>query len=325
MIEKRLVFLMIQLILTFLLSGCEKSDGNKLAGKELVKINNISISLDDFRQISEQQPLEGKMKLLSEKGLREFLENYVVTREVLYQEAKRKGLDKNKEIKQKVEDFQRAMIIDALLEEVLRVKGEVTENEVLKYYKENGDRFTEPLEVKIRHIFVASEPVLQEVLAGLSKGESFEKLASTYNIDRTREDGGNLGYIRRGQLSPTFFQFEEAAFSLPKKGERSDVIKTPYGYHILQLEDKRGTVLRPYDQVKEKIRFYLQAKKKQDAYLEYVKEAKSKTKVIVNEKLWTQEVAKQFKVEEKKEEKQEEKKAAGTEKKKEPKPEKEKR
>jgi hypothetical protein len=56
-----------------------------------------------------------------------------------------------------------------------------------------------------------------------------------------------------------------------------------------------------------------------------VKEAKSKTKVIVNEKLWTQEVAKQFKVEEKKEEKQEEKKAAGTEKKKEPKPEKEKR
>lgn len=321
MIERRLTFLMVPLILAFLLSGCERSDGNKLKGKELVKINNVSISLDEFRQISEQQPLEGKMKLLNEKGLREFLESYVVTREVLFQEAKKKGLDKNKEIKQKVEDFQRAMIIDALLEEVLRTKGEVTENEILKYYKENEDRFTEPLEVKIRHIFVASEPVLEEVLAGLSKGESFEKLASTYNIDRTREDGGNLGYIRRGQLSPTFSQFEEAAFSLRKKGDRSEVIKTPYGYHILQLEDKRGKVLRPYDQVKEKIRFYLQGKKKQDAYLEYVKEAKSKAKVIVNDKLWNQEVAKQFKVDEKKDEK----KGGKAEEKKETKPEKEKR
>jgi len=321
MIERRLTFLMVPLILAFLLSGCERSDGNKLKGKELVKINNVSISLDEFRQISEQQPLEGKMKLLNEKGLREFLESYVVTREVLFQEAKKKGLDKNKEIKQKVEDFQRAMIIDALLEEVLRTKGEVTENEILKYYKENEDRFTEPLEVKIRHIFVASEPVLEEVLAGLSKGESFEKLASTYNIDRTREDGGNLGYIRRGQLSPTFSQFEEAAFSLRKKGDRTEVIKTPYGYHILQLEDKRGKVLRPYDQVKEKIRFYLQGKKKQDAYLEYVKEAKSKAKVIVNDKLWNQEVAKQFKVDEKKDEK----KGGIAEEKKETKPEKEKR
>lgn len=318
MIEKRLVFLIVPLIFMLLLSGCEKPDGNKLGGKELVKINNASISLDEFRQISEQQPLEKKMKLLSEKGLREFLENYVVTREVLYQEAKKKGLDKSKEIKQKVEDFQRAMIIDALLEEVLREKGEVTENEGLKYYKENSDRFTEPLEVKIRHIFVASELVLQEVLAGLSKGESFEKLASTYNIDRTREDGGDLGYIRRGQLAPTFSQFEEAAFSLRKKGERSDVIKTPYGYHILQLEDKRGAVLRPYDQVKEKIQFYLQTKKKQDAYLEYVKEAKARARIVVNEKLWTEEMQKEFKAEEKKEEKRNGKKEVKAEEKKEP-------
>ena len=321
LIERRLAFLMIPLVVALLLLGCDKSDGNKPRGKELVKINKVPISLDEFRQVSEQQPLEGKMKLLNEKGLREFLENYVVTREVLFQEAKKKGLDKNKEIRQKVEDFQRAMIIDALLEEVLGVRGEVTENEILKYYKENEDRFTEPLEVKVRHLFVASEPVLEEVLAALSKGASFEKLASTYNIDRTREDGGNLGYIRRGQLSPTFSQFEEAAFSLRKKGDRSDVIKTPYGYHILQLEDKRGKVLRPYDHVKEKIRFYLQAKKKQDAYLDYVKEAKSKAKIIVNEELWNQEIAKQFKAEEKKEEKKE----AGVDEKKTPKPEKEKR
>jgi peptidyl-prolyl cis-trans isomerase C len=289
MMKKRWVFVGILLLFSFWFSGCEKLGEKGLGGKELVRINNVSISLEEFRQMSEKQPLEGKIRLVSERGLRDFFENYVVTREVLYQEAKKKGLDKKKEILAKVEDFRKAMVIDALLEEALKEKDEVSDSEIQKYYKENEDRFTEPREVRVRHIVVNSEPILKEVLVKVSKGESFEKLASNYNIDKSREDGGNLGYIRRGQLAPSFAQFEEAAFSLRRKGEISEVVKTPYGYHLIQLEERRGTALRPFDQVKEKIRFFLQTKKKQDAYLQYVKEAKSRAKIVVNEKLWAEE------------------------------------
>jgi peptidyl-prolyl cis-trans isomerase C len=289
MMKKRWVFVGIALLFSFWFSGCEKWGEKGLGGKELVRINNVSISLEEFRQMSEKQPLEGKIRLVSERGLRDFFENYVVTREVLYQEAKKKGLDKKKEILAKVEDFRKAMVIDALLEEALKEKDEVSDSEIQKYYKENEDRFTEPREVRVRHIVVNSEPILKEVLVKVSKGESFEKLASNYNIDKSREDGGNLGYIRRGQLAPSFAQFEEAAFSLRRKGEISEVVKTPYGYHLIQLEERRGTALRPFDQVKEKIRFFLQTKKKQDAYLQYVKEAKSRAKIVVNEKLWAEE------------------------------------
>jgi peptidyl-prolyl cis-trans isomerase C len=295
---KRLIFCGVFLL--FLVSGCERLEEKGLGEKELVRINNVSISLEEFRQMSEGQPLEGKIRLLNEKGLRDYLDNYVITREVLYQEAKKKGLDKKKEIMAKVEDFRRAMVIDALLEEALRGKDEASNSEIQRYYKENEDRFTEPHEVKIRHIVVNSEPILKEVLMKLSKGESFEKLASTYNIDKSREDGGNLGYIRRGQLAPSFVQFEEAAFSLRKKGEISEVIKTVYGYHIIQLDDRKGTALKPFDQVKGKIRFFLQAKKKQDVYLEYVKEAKSRAKILVNEKLWSEEEKKELKPKEEK-------------------------
>lgn len=293
--KKRLICFGILLFFFSWFLGCEKTGEKGLGGKELVRINNVSISLEEFRQMSEKQPLEGKIRLLNEKGLRDFLDNYVITREVLYQEGKQKDLDKNKEIMAKVEDFKRAMVIEALLEEVLKGRGEVSESEIQKYYKENADRFTEPREIRIRHIVVNSEPVLKEVLTKLGRGESFEKLASTYNVDKSREDGGNLGYIRRGQLAPSFAQFEEAAFSLRKKGEISEVIKTPFGYHLIQLEERRGTALRPFDQVKEKIRFFLQAKKRQDAYLEYVKEAKSRAKIIVNEKLWAEEEKKEVK------------------------------
>ena len=300
MMMKRWIFFGIVLFLSLLFSGCQKSGEKGLEEKDLVRINNVSVSLGEFQQMLEKQPLEGKMKLLSEKGTRDFLENYVIPREVLYQEVKKRGLDKNKEILAKIEDVKRAILIEALLEEVLRGRGEVSEEEIQQYYKENQALFTEPQEMKIRHIVVNSEPALKEVVTKLSKGESFEKLASTYNIGKFKEDGGNLGYIRRGQLAPPFAQFEETAFSLRKRGEISEVVSTPYGFHIIRLEDMRGTAVRPLNQVKERIRFFLQPKKKQDAYLAYVKEAKSKAKILINEKLWAEEKKKEVKPKEEK-------------------------
>ncbi|NWG01956.1 MAG: peptidyl-prolyl cis-trans isomerase [Syntrophaceae bacterium] len=286
---KRLIFLGTLLLWLVVGFGCQKSGEEGLGKKELARINEVSISLEEFQQMLEKQPLEGKMKLLSEKGTRDFLENYVITRELLYQEAKKKGLDKTKEMVDKIEDARRVILIEALLDEVLKGRGEVSEEDIQRYYKENQTLFTEPQEVRIRHIVVNSEPTLKEVVSKLSRGESFEKLASTYNIGNFKEDGGDIGYIRRGQLAPPFAQFEEAAFSLKKRGEISEVVRTPFGFHILRLEDMRGSTLRPLAQVKERIRFFLQPKKKQEAYLEYVKEAKSKAKILINETLWAEE------------------------------------
>ena len=297
---KKVIFFGILLFLSFSFSACQKPGEKGLGEKELVRINDVSVSLEEFQQMLEKQPLEGKMKLLSEKGTRDFLENYVIPREVLYQEARKEGLDKKKEILAKIEDARRAILIEALLEEVLRRREEVSEEEIQRYYKENQALFTEPQEVKIRHIVVNSEPALKEVVTRLSQGESFEKLASIYNIGKFKEDGGNLGYIRRDYFAPPFAQFEEAAFSLKKRGDISEVVSTPYGYHILRLEDMRGTTLRPLNQVKEKIRFFLQPKKKQEAYLEYVKGSKSKAKILINEKLWAEEEKKEVKPKEKK-------------------------
>ena len=289
MVRKILIFVGVLGCAVFLLSGCWPSKEKGGGDKELVRINDVSLSLEEFRQISEGQSLEGKMRLLDEKGLRDFLENYVVTRELLYQEAKKKGFETNPEIKMKLENFKRMTLIDALLEESLKGKMGVSEGEILQYYKENQERFEEPVEIKIRHVFVTSEPALKEVFGRLSRKEDFGKLASVYNMDRSKEDGGSLGWIKRGQLAPSFAQFEEAAFSLKNKGEISEVVQTAIGYHLIQLEDKHGAVVRPYEKVKERIRSFLQTKKRQDAYLLYVKELKSKAKITINEKLWAEE------------------------------------
>ena len=281
-------YLLVSLCLLWV--GCQKEMG----GNEMARVNDVSISVQDFNRMADRQSLEAKMRLLTEPAQRDFFENYVITRELLLQEAKKKGIDKNPEISLKIEDLRRAMIIDALLDEVLRGKNEVSELEIRQYYGKNANRFTEPKEVKIRQIVVGSEEALKEVMKRLAAGERFETLAATYNPDQLRGEGGSLGYIRRGQLAPVFAPFEETAFSLKNKGDISDVVRTPHGYHLIQLEDKRGSTLRPLEQVKDTIRAFLQAKKRQDAYLEYVRVLKSEAKIAVNEELW----AKEFKAEE---------------------------
>lgn len=289
--ERVRIFFLFSLCLVCLFGGCQKNPGDN----ELVRVNDVSISLEEFREITERQSLEGKLRLLREKDRRDFLENYLITREILYQEASKKGYDKNKQILAKIDDIKRAMVIDAFLEDTLSKRGDVSDTEIQRYYVEHKELFTEPEEIKFRQIIVESEPVLQDVLVKLSRGESFEKLASTYNVGKYREDGGNFGTIRRGQLSPVLAQFEEAAFSLRNKGEISEVIKTPFGYHIIRLDDKRGTALKPLGLVKERIRHVLESEKKQDARTAFVKEAKARATIFINEELWAKEEKQELK------------------------------
>jgi peptidyl-prolyl cis-trans isomerase C len=289
--ERIRVFFLFSLCLMCLFGGCQKKPGDN----ELVRVNDVSISLEEFREITERQSLEGKLRLLREKDRRDFLENYLITREILYQEASKKGYDKNKQILSKIDDIKRAMVIDAFLEDTLSKRGDVSDTEIQRYYVEHKELFTEPEEIKFRQIIVESEPVVQDVLVKLSRGESFEKLASTYNVGKYREDGGNFGTIRRGQLSPVLAQFEEAAFSLRNRGEISEVIKTPFGYHIIRLDDKRGTALKPLGLVKERIRHVLESEKKQTARTAFVKEAKARATIFINEELWVKEEKQELK------------------------------
>ncbi|MFA7314763.1 MAG: peptidylprolyl isomerase [Candidatus Magasanikbacteria bacterium] len=77
-----------------------------------------------------------------------------------------------------------------------------------------------------------------EILQKIKDGADFAKMAKQYGSDGTKDQGGDLGWFSRGQMVP---EFENAAFSL-KKGELdADLVKTQYGYHILQVTNKRTT------------------------------------------------------------------------------------
>jgi parvulin-like peptidyl-prolyl isomerase len=145
-------------------------------------------------------------------------------------------------------------------------------------------------EVKARHILIMPKSADQkgdleakakaeELLSRIKKGESFAALATKYSDDSVSgKKGGDLGYFTTGTMVP---EFEKAAFSL-KPGEVSDVVKTSYGYHIVQVEDTR---LRKIKEKGKDLNEEVLTDKQDQALKKWMYQLSQKAKVEINEPL----------------------------------------
>lgn len=92
-----------------------------------------------------------------------------------------------------------------------------------------------PTSVRASHILVDTKAEAQTLKNKIDKGESFEALAKKYSKCPSGQNGGDLGYFRRGDMVK---EFEDSAFSLPV-GEVSQPVKTQFGWHLIKVTDKR--------------------------------------------------------------------------------------
>jgi parvulin-like peptidyl-prolyl isomerase len=152
------------------------------------------------------------------------------------------------------------------LEQSMATKLVVSDQEVQRYWNENrnalqGDQY------HVRHILVRTEKEAQQVVAAL-KNESFEAAVKKYSVDHlTRTKGGDLGWVSRGEISP---EFEQAIASL-KPQQVSRPIKGRYGYHIVQVLEKKTAAETSLPDYQEKIRSVIRAQKwgdRRDAWLQ---------------------------------------------------------
>jgi len=155
-----------------------------------------------------------------------------------------------------IKDFYRKDIKNGLTIQMLQQKQfanvTINRNEVIDFYNTMKDSMPSIQEsVKLRHILMKvkaggkqKEEAMDEFLAfkqELKKGKSFEELAKKYSDDpSTADSGGDLGFIEKGSLYPSF---EQAAFDL-KVGEISNVVETPLGLHVIKAVEREGDRLR---------------------------------------------------------------------------------
>lgn len=160
--------------------------------------------------------------------------------------------------------------------DTLRAHESISDADIQQYYMQNLDRYKLQDRVHVAHILFKTvgmtDSQIQELLAkaqGVDKkakapGANFGDLAKQYSDDTTKDKGGDLDWIMRGQTVP---EFEKVAFSLPK-GEVSDVVKTPYGLEIIKVLDRETARTQTLDEVKPQIVAALQQDKaNQDAQM----------------------------------------------------------
>jgi parvulin-like peptidyl-prolyl isomerase len=172
--------------------------------------------------------------------------------------------------------------VERMLQEVCKELPEPAEDVVLEYYNENRERFRTAEQIRVAHIVKHvdgktgeedAHSVMKKVQDDLRDGAVFEMLVAEYSD--CPENGGDLGYIVRGQMVE---EFEDLVFNLGV-GEMSDVFRTRFGFHIAKVYDRRPTVLRGLEEVKGEIANELKKQMQEKAIDAFVDKLRGKAKV----------------------------------------------
>lgn len=178
-----------------------------------------------------------------------------------------------------------------MMETEVETKVKVEEKDLQEFYAKNPDQFKQPEQIRASHILLtvaaeadaktkeAAKTKAAGILKQIKGGGDFAELAKKHSQDPSNApQGGDLGFFGQGQMVG---EFERAAFGLAKPGDVSDLVETPFGFHIIKLAEKKAAATMTLDQVKPQLEAFLKNQKRQELTLAFVKTLRTKGKVDV--------------------------------------------
>jgi len=241
------------------LSACNAQDKGTIA-----VVNGVPITQARLDYVVKAQVQQGQK---DDENLRKSIREALITREILAQEAIRKGLDQDPQVVTQLEMAKQEFLIRAYFDDFLK-NSPVTEDELKAEYERVKAQQTgggERKEYKVRHILIKDEKQAKAALAQINKakGKNFAQIAKAKSEDTgSKKDGGLLDW---SDGSNYVKEFSEAMLQL-KKGEWTvALVKTQYGYHIILLEDVREMQFPPFEQVKDRVEQQMLAQKRDKA------------------------------------------------------------
>jgi peptidyl-prolyl cis-trans isomerase C len=262
-----------------LLVGCGKSDIAK-SSQVLAKVDGKEITTSYFERQIKNLPESVQRLSLEGEGKKAILEG-MINREILYKEAVKKGIDKDADIKRKLEDMEKELVISTFIQREFGNKLMVDDKEVQDYYNTHINEFKNRDEIRISQIVVPEEKDAENIIGKLKQGKDFVELAAQYSIDKPSAlRKGDVGYYTYKMLPD---EIRDSVFRL-KVGDISGPYKMPDGYEIYKITDRR-TVSYSFDQAKNAIKLQLIDQKIQDSLKTYLDGLKKNMKIQINESL----------------------------------------
>jgi hypothetical protein len=255
-----------------LVALCVTSCGRGGDQEVLARVGNSTLTAEEmYASIPEQL-----LAVMSLEDQEEALRSWVKT-ELFYQEGLRRGIGGDEDMARRLREIERELVAEEYIRRFMEEIPDVTEEEARSYFEEHRDEYS--LQVRLAHVLVRSRPEAERALQQINSGTPFETVASSSSIDQTASMGGDLGYMRRGDM---LHELEEVAFSL-KVGEVSGVIPSSYGYHIIKALDRHPGAGRPtFESRYAAVMNFLTSQRRRAAFDERLDDLSGRARVVVD-------------------------------------------
>ncbi len=216
----------------------------------VAKVNGVNIPQARLELLAKSQLTQGQPDT---PELRNRIREFLITREVIAQEAVKRGLDKTPEAVTQFELNRQDLLVNMFVQDYAR-RNPISEDALKKEYDrikaQMGDK-----EYKARHILVKSEDDAKQIIAQIKRGGSFEKLAAEKSDDNSKTTGGDLGWNGPERYVQPFAD----ALKKLKKGQMTDApVNTQFGWHVIRLDDERARPFPPIEEAKPQLQQQLQ-------------------------------------------------------------------
>lgn len=243
------------------------------SGAEYAKVNGTLIDDRDLETALNSIPEGQRATLLEDPLTKRQLVDEVINQTVLYQQAKKDGMESSAEFKDAVEMFQKQTLASLAVKKLVLPK--LGAQAIRKFYDDNKWLFSTE-QVRAQHILSDSEEKARAILVEAKKTENdFQVLAEKSSIDPSaKQNRGDLGFFARDSFDPAF---TKAAFDT-KRGEVVGPIKTAFGYHVIKVIEKKPGKPLEFSEVELKAKNLLQQKILKDVVAEL--RAKAKIEIV---------------------------------------------
>ncbi len=175
-------------------------------------------------------------------------------------------------------DVQTILKEKLVVDKAIEGNVKVTDAQIADYISKNHTTLDTPMQVRAKHILVPNVQLADKIEQLLKGGTSFTALAKEYSVDPSSKDkGGELGFFSKGQMVPSF---QAAAFSQPV-GVVGPPVKSPFGYHIIVVEEKKAATVATVANSGPKVKTQLLQAAEQTQLPQFLANLRSKAKIEI--------------------------------------------
>ncbi|HPJ24573.1 MAG TPA: peptidylprolyl isomerase [Synergistaceae bacterium] len=244
----------------------------------IARVGDAEITQQDVAEVVSQLPPQQAAFFNTPAGQEKVVEE-LINRELLFLWGEAEKVDTQEGFAEDLARLRSNLVRDYAVRSII-MDVSATDEDVKAFYEENQDKFATPEKVRARHILVENEEEAKKILQEIRDGKPFEDAAKEYSTCPSKEEGGELGFFVKGQMVP---EFENAAFAL-EVGSMSDPVKSQFGWHIIEMEEKQPSSVVPLEEATAAIKTMLTQQKQQEAFYKKLEELRKEYPVEILKK-----------------------------------------